>query len=121
MAKTERHFLPKEVREGLETARAKDRRKTGGKLRVQVGDTWFPIRSYDDTGFQVALDIAPKLRGLVEIHDGVNMVRTVLIVAADPSGDMMHYEFKRATAARQTAPLDYVREGPTPAGYLSQT
>ncbi|WP_371156657.1 hypothetical protein [Jannaschia sp. 2305UL9-9] len=120
MAETERQFLSKDVREGLEAARARDRRVSGGKLRVQVGDVWYPIRSCDETGFRVALDVAPKLRGLVEIHEGARLLRTVLIVAAEPTGDMMHYEFKRATAARQTPALDYVRDSTEPAGYLPQ-
>ncbi|UWQ18562.1 hypothetical protein [Jannaschia sp. M317] len=115
----ERVFLSKDVREGLELARSRDQRKTGGKLRVQMGDTWYPIVSYSDAGFDVALDVAPKLRGLVEIHDGPRMLRTVLIVASEPSGEVMHYDFKRATDARTTAPLDYAREVEAPAGYLS--
>ncbi|MGB3408923.1 MAG: hypothetical protein WBA67_15685 [Jannaschia sp.] len=113
-----RFFLPKEVRDGLDQARAKDRRATGGKLRVQVGNAWYPIRSCSDEGFEVALEFAPKLRGLVEIHDGPRLLRTVLIVAGQPSGDVMSYEFKRATNARSSAPLDYVQTRPQPTGYL---
>ena len=112
-------FLPKDVREGLARARARDRKASGGRLRVQVGDTWYPITAYDETGFEVALEVAPKLRGLVEIHEGPRLLRSVLIVAMEPSGDVMRYAFKRATAARTTAPLDYERMGDLPSGYLS--
>ncbi|GIT90980.1 hypothetical protein JANAI62_14350 [Jannaschia pagri] len=118
MADTDRHFLPKDVREGLLVAQKRARRTSGGKLRVHVGDTWYPIRSYDETGFDVGLDVAPKLRGLVEIHEGSRILRTVLIVAAEPSGDVMHYDFKRATAARDTPPLDYPSDTTEPVGYL---
>ncbi|WP_299812836.1 hypothetical protein [uncultured Jannaschia sp.] len=118
MDETEPH-LPQEVREGLARARDRARRQTGGRLRVQMGDTWYPILSYDDAGFDVALQTAPKLRGLVEIHEGPRLLRSVLIVATEPVGTVMRYTFKRATAARTTAPLDYVRSGDEPLGYLA--
>ncbi|MEM7643001.1 MAG: hypothetical protein AAF366_10780 [Pseudomonadota bacterium] len=113
--------LPREVREGLARARDQDRRQTGGKLRVQVGDDWYPIRSFDQSGFEVGLETTPKLRGLVEIHDGARMLRQALIVAGAPTGDAMRYDFKRTTASRQTAPVDYVRAQDAPAGYLAKS
>ncbi|MEM9795970.1 MAG: hypothetical protein AAF919_05755 [Pseudomonadota bacterium] len=119
MSQPELYFLPQEVREGLARARARDQRATGGRLRVQVGDAWYPIRRFDETGFDVALDAAPKLRGLVEIHDGARMVRSALIVAGEPSGEVMRYEFKRVTAVRDSAALDYERSSDLPSGYLS--
>ncbi|MFO6464542.1 hypothetical protein ACK8OR_09120 [Jannaschia sp. KMU-145] len=119
MSQPDFYHLPKEVRDGLIAARARHQRATGGRLRVQVGDDWYPIRSCDDTGFEVGLDAAPKLRGLVEIHDGPRVVRSALIVAGDPNGDAMRYEFKRVTAARQNAPLDYERDGEAPAGLIT--
>ncbi|MEM8825163.1 MAG: hypothetical protein AAGF30_16265, partial [Pseudomonadota bacterium] len=118
MIDIESDALPKEVREGLERAREQDRRKTGGKLRVQVGDTWYPIRSFDQSGFEVGIDDAPKLRGLVEIHDGARMLRQALIIAGASTDDVMRYEFKRATASRSAAPVDYVRKSEAPVGYL---
>lgn len=115
----ERHFLPKEVREGLALAQDRDRKATGGRLRVQVGRDWYPIRSFDADGFEVALDAAPKLRGHVEIHDGARMLRAALIVAGEPSGDAMRYDFKRITAVRDGAALDYVRDVDAPAGFIA--
>ncbi|MBM2575245.1 hypothetical protein JQC91_02910 [Jannaschia sp. Os4] len=113
------YFLPKEVREGLERARAQ-RTKRKGRLRVQVGETWLPIVALDATGFEVALADAPRLRGLVEIHDGARLVRTCLIVAMEPTAaGGMRYEFKRATAVRRTPALDYVADRPAPAGHLA--
>ena len=64
------------------------------------------------------MDAAPHLRGLVEIHDGARHLRSALIVATEATGTTMRYVFKRSTAVRATAPLDYVREGAAPAGYL---
>ncbi|MCK0167887.1 hypothetical protein MWU52_10035 [Jannaschia sp. S6380] len=113
------NYLPKEVRDGLARARDRDRRATGGRMRVHVGEDWYPIAAYDDEGFEVALDVAPKLRGLVEIHEGAQLLRSVLIVAAAPTDTTMRYVFKRATAARDAAPLDYVRSGTDPVGLLT--
>lgn len=119
MSDTDRIFLSKDVREGLARARANDRRKTGGKLRLQVGDAWYPVRSLDERGVEVALDIAPKLRGYVEIHDGPRVLRTALIIASEPRGDVMRYDFKRIARVHRTAPLDYVRDVSAPDGYLT--
>lgn len=119
MIDTDVNSLPREVREGLTAARARDRRRTGGKLRVQVGGDWYPILSADPDGFEVAEDVAPRLRGLVEIHDGPTCLRTALIVAGDPGKGTVRYEFKRSTAVRDTAPLDYERAGEAPAGYIA--
>jgi hypothetical protein len=91
------------------------------RLRVRVGDTDYPIRACDATGFEIALDVAPKLRGLVEIYDGARMVRSALIVAGVPDGEVMRYDFKRATAFRRTAPLDYVDPATRPRDDVAAT
>jgi hypothetical protein len=119
MTETDLFHLPKEVRDGLLAARARDRRATGGRLRVQVGEDWYPIRAFDATGFEVAIDAAPKLRGLVEIHDGPTLLQTALIIACEADADVMRYEFKRVTAARADAPVDYERASEAPAGFLT--
>ncbi|CTQ31563.1 hypothetical protein [Jannaschia rubra] len=110
--------LPEDVREGLQKARDRDRRKTGGRLRVQVGDAWYPISAYDEHGFEVALSVAPKLRGLVEIHDGARLLRSVLIVAGEPLGEVMRYDIKRGTDARTDAPVDYEQPEGRPSAIL---
>ena len=115
--------LPAEVRDGLDRARTRARKATGGRLRAQMGEDWVPIVAFDAAGFEVpltALAEAPNLRGLVEIHEGPRMVSTVLVVAAARTGDRMRYEFKRATPARTEAPVDYEQEGAAPAGYLTR-
>ena len=121
MTDLDEDILPADIREGLARAQARDRKATGGRLRVQMGEAWYPIRSYDAHGFEVALEVAPKLRGLVEIHDGPRLIRTALIVAVEPAGDAMRYAFKRTTAARATAPLDYEQAAETPFAYLPAT
>ncbi|CUH15751.1 hypothetical protein JSE7799_00320 [Jannaschia seosinensis] len=111
-------ILPHDIREGLARARAKDRKATGGGLRVQMGEVWYPLRSYSEDGFEVAIEVAPKLRGLVEIHQGPRLLRSVLIVAMEPSGDVMRYAFKRTTAARTSPPVDYEQAADLPFAYL---
>ena len=113
------YYLPKEVRDGLDRARAAAAKRRG-RLRVQAGEAWFPITDLTETGFEVALADAPRLRGLVEIHDGARLVRTCLVVAMEPTANGgMRYDFKRATAVRHAAALDYVADRPAPAGYLA--
>lgn len=124
MNESEFYHLPKEVRAGLAAAQAKDRKATGGRLRVQMGETWYPIHSFDGTGFEIMLDVmagGPMLRGLVDIYEGPRMVRSVLIIAGEPDGKTMRYDFKRTTAPRVQAPVDYVRATDAPAGYLTGT
>jgi hypothetical protein len=81
-------------------------------LRLRAGDEWYPIRGMDETGFDLDLALAPVLRGLVEIHDGATLLRTGLVVAAEPAGDAMRYDFKRATDARKAPPRDWVADEP---------
>jgi hypothetical protein len=119
MDDAELYHLPREIREEMARARLLANRRNRGRLRVQVGEDWYPIASFDATGFEVARDAAPKLRGLVEIHDGARMVRSALIVASAPDGDVIRYDYKRATAVRTTPPVDYVRSVDAPAGYLT--
>ncbi|WP_043919765.1 hypothetical protein [Jannaschia aquimarina] len=114
---TEAAYISPEIRMGLEAAR-KAAHRHGRRLRVQVGDIWYPIRSMDDDGIEIALDVAPKLRGHIEIHEGPRVIRTALIVAAEVRDDVMRYAFKRATAPRNEAPVDYVRLLPASAGLI---
>jgi hypothetical protein len=79
---------------------------------VRVGDGWVPIRGLDETGFDLDIAFAPKLRGLVEIHDANALIRTGLVVAAEPSGDVMHYDFKRISRPLSAPPRDYVGAEP---------
>ena len=113
-------FLSKEVRDGLELARkGKERRKS--KLRVQVGDAVFPVLRFWHDGFALDAALAPKLRGLVDVYDGSRHVFQFLIMASSEENGQRVYEFKRSTAVRDTAPLDYWRDDDAPVGYLPRT
>lgn len=104
-------FLPKEVREGLVMARKQTLRKKS-RMRVTTGDQTFTILRYWDNGFSLDADEAPHMRGLVDLYDGSRHLSQCLIVASEEEGGERVFEFKRATAAHDNAPLDYERTGP---------
>lgn len=111
-------FLPKEVREGLEMARKRDLRKKS-RLRVRVGDDVFPVLKFYAHGFSLDMDNAPKLRGLVDLYDGTRHLYQCLIVASREEEGQMFYEFKRSTAAVDSAPLDFAREENAPVALIT--
>jgi hypothetical protein len=111
-------FLPKEVREGLEAARLKELRKRS-RLRVQVGETVFPVLRFWHDGFALEADVSPKaLRGLVDVYDGSRHVFQCLIVASCIENGELVCDFKRATAVTGKAALDFWRDENAPVGYL---
>ncbi len=89
------------------------------RLRIRVGDATFPVLKFWDTGFSLDADDAPQLRGLVDLYDGARHLYQCLIVASQEENGQMEYEFKRATAAVDKAPLDFVRDENAPVALLS--
>ena len=112
-------YLPKEVRAGLEIARKRALQRKN-RLRLRIGDQSFTILRLWDEG--VALDSAdaPHLRGLVDIYDGAQHLSQCLIVASEQDGAEMVYEFKRATAASDSAPCDFAKDENAPVALLPQ-
>ena len=111
--------LPKEVRDGLEEARKAARRKSN-RLRLQIGDEVYPVlRAWED-GFALALEDAPRLRGLVDLFDGGRHISQCLIVASSEETHEMIYEFKRATEAVDQQPVDFVRERDAPIALIGK-
>lgn len=111
-------FLPKEVREGLETARKQSLRKKS-RMKVRVGGHDFTILRYWDEGFSLDSEEAPNLRGLVDVYDGARHVSQCLIVASEEDGGEMVYEFKRETMAFDHVPLDYERRADAPVALIT--
>lgn len=101
-------ILPPALQEELAAAQKQARRKRATRV-VHVGDEAFPIVEYSEDGFAVDAEDAPNLRGFIDIYDGPRHLTQALIVAAEKVGDLMHYEFKRNTAADRAAPLDFAR------------
>ena len=110
-------FLPKEVQEGLDLARKRERRKKA-RLRVTVGGETFPVLDLRDRGFSLDIENAPKLRGLVDLYDGSRHLYRCLIVASEADGGQMRYEFKHATRAIDRAPLDFAHDESAPIALL---
>ncbi|MCC5970465.1 MAG: hypothetical protein JJU15_10965 [Pararhodobacter sp.] len=110
-------YLPEDIRQGLEVARARAQRRRS-RLCVHVNDVVFPILKLWETGFAVDARRVPQLRGLVDIFDGPRHLSHCLIIASDTDGDEMQYEFKRATSITERPVRDYVDESAAPSGYL---
>ena len=108
----------KEIQAGLDAARTAALRKAS-RLRIDVDGQIVPVLRMWKTGFAVAIDDALTLRGLVDVYDGARHLFQCLIVAADPEGAEMRYEFKRATPVMDAAPLDFERAAHAPAGLIA--
>lgn len=111
-------YVSKEVREGMEAARIAGLKKAS-RLRVEVGETYFPVLGLWRNGFSVDAEATPMLRGLVDLYDGANHLYQCLIVASEQDAGEMRYEFKRSTAATDRAPLDFYRAPDAPVALLS--
>ena len=112
-------FLTKELREGLEQARRMAAKKNA-RLRVRVGDNTYPVLRIWKNGFSLDADDAPHMRGLVDLYDGARHTAQCLIIASEEGPGEMRYEYKRATQAHDSAPLDFVREEGAPVGLIER-
>lgn len=86
--------------------RAKRQVETGLRL-VSPSGTCLIQRMWDN-GCVLAYEDTPQLRGYVDIYDGDRHMFQCLIVAAEHDGDRVRCTFKRLTAVRMSAPVDYV-------------
>lgn len=111
-------FLPKDVVEGLREAHLRQLAKKS-RIRVHVGDDVYPVLKLWRNGFALKKENAPKLRGLVDLYDGIRHMSQCLIVASSEEGELMNYEFKRNTATTDHAAADYVTDDPRPVSLLS--
>lgn len=112
-------FFSKDIRDGLEAARLASLKKLS-RLRVEMGEEYFPVLRLWRGGFSVEAEATPPLRGLVDLYDGANHLYQCLIVAAEEDGGEMRYEFKRSTAAADKAPLDFERDPEAPVALLGK-
>jgi hypothetical protein len=110
-------FLPKEVRDGLEAARMRDRKRRS-RLRVQVGEAVFPVLRFWDEGFALDASMTPHLRGLVDVYDGARHIFQCLIIASSVENGELVCDFKRSTMVSDRAPLDFWRDENAPVAYL---
>jgi len=110
-------YLSKEVLDGLRSA---EKRGLGRKhrLRIQVDGVAYPILDLWDDGFTIAADVAPTLRGYVDLYDGARQMAQCLIVRSDADGDVLAYTFKRRTDVTGGPPVDFERDPEAPVAYL---
>lgn len=113
-------FLPQDIRDGLDAAR-KYNAKRKSRLRVQVGQAVFPILRFWHDGFALDADLAPNLRGLVDVYDGDRHIFECLIVASTLENGDLVCGFKRSTAVTDSAPLDFWRDENAPVALLPKT
>lgn len=112
-------YLPQSLREELLRAR-QDAAAKRTRLRVEAAGESYRLTKLTRAGFSIAIEDAPKLRGLVDLFEGGRHLSQCLIVAAAEDGDQMVYEFKRNTAAHDGAPLDFERAVDAPIALLGR-
>ncbi|MGC1503237.1 MAG: hypothetical protein WA782_03755 [Sulfitobacter sp.] len=111
-------MLSKEILAGLEAARSKNLRRTS-RLHLEVNGRMYPVLRMWKTGFSIAAQDAPTLRGLVDLYEGGDHLFQCLIVASEEEADEMQFEFKRATAVATAAALDFERAIDAPVALLT--
>lgn len=111
-------FLSREVKAGLEAAQKQSLRK-GSRLRVHTGEDIYPLLKFGPSTFSVDADVAPHLRGLVDIYDGGRHLYQALIVASRDEAGLRVFEFKRNTIAADGPALDFYAEPDRPKALLT--
>lgn len=111
-------MLSKEILAGLEAARRKNLRRAS-RLRLEVEGQSYPVLRKWKSGFAVAAENAPHLRGLVDLFDGGDHLFQCLIVASQEEEGEMQFEFKRATAVATAAALDFERAFDAPVALIA--
>lgn len=76
-------------------------------LTVRVVGGVFRVLAMNHSGFTVAADDAPKLRGRVDIYEGEAHIMQCLVMAGDQQGVVVPFTFKRATRVAERPALDF--------------
>ena len=111
-------FLPKEVKEDLEKARAIEKRRRA-RHRIRFDGNMYPVIDLWENGFSVESKDAPKMRGLVDIFEGSTHLSRCLIIASNEWNGEVAFEFKRSTLVEDQAPIDFVRPKGSPIALLN--
>jgi hypothetical protein len=110
-------YLPEAVRKGLEDARLALLRRSS-KLCIHDGDHVYRVLRLWDGGMAVDAKDAPKLRGFVDLYDGVRHLYQCLIVAGREEDGQMIYDFKWSTAVSDRPAADFVRADDAPVALI---
>ncbi len=109
--------LSKEVVEGIHRARKLALRKKN-RLRLHAGDEIYPILALKGDGFEMETEVAPHLRGLVDLYDGARHLAQCLIIHSEVEAGIMRYEFKRRTDVTKGPAKDFVVDDNAPVALL---
>lgn len=110
-------ILSKEVQQGLDVARLAALKRSS-RLRIDVNGKMYPVLRMWGSGFALDAADAPRLRGLADLYNGTDHLFQCLIVATDQEAGEIRFEFKRATAVRDAAPLDFERAADAPVALI---
>lgn len=110
-------MLPDDVRKGLEQAR-KQSLKRNDKLCVHDGDQVYRILRIWDDGFALDATSSPRLRGRVEIYDGMRHLYQCLVIDSEVKGEERVFDFKWVNPIPDRPPADFVRETDAPIALL---
>ena len=102
-------FLSKDVLAGLEAAQ-KTSLKKKNRFRVEFNKNHFPVMRLTQNGFCVEAEMAPMIRGLVDLYDGDKHLKQCLIVASKEENGIVHFDYKRNMATQTSAPKDFFQE-----------
>ena len=102
-------FLSKDVLAGIEAAQ-KTGLKKKNRLRVEFNKYHYPVMRLTQNGFCVEAEMAPMIRGLVDLYDGDKYLKQCLSVASKEENGRVHFDFKRKTATQTSAPKDFYQE-----------
>lgn len=111
-------FLPKEVLQGLDAARARDLKRKA-RYRVEMDGKSFKVLKIKDSGFSVDAEEAPHFRGLVDLFDGTRHLTQCLIVASAEENGQMWYEYKWSKTVSDKPPLDFYKAPDAPVGLIT--
>ena len=102
-------FLSKDVLAGIEAAQ-KTSSKKKNRLRVEFNKNYFPVMRHTKNGFSIEAEMAPMIRGLVDLYDGDRHLKQCLIVASKEENGLVHFDFKREAATQTSASKDFYQK-----------
>src|SRR6056297_828097 len=112
-------YLSPDVQAGLDAARKKALKKSH-RLRVQAGEDTYPVLNAWEGGFSLDSDVAPHLRGLVDLYDVQKHLSRCLIVVSEEDGGEVRFELKRMTEASDRQPVDFERDPDAPVALIGR-
>lgn len=110
-------YLPEAVLKGLHDARRASLQR-GKRLCVHDGTDVIRIRRFWADGMALDAQAHNRLRGRVDIYDGMRHLYQALIVGSSVEDGESIVDFKWLHLVTETAPVDFARLDAAPAGLL---